>query len=412
MKILVVNQPLNNRGDEAAHKALIRSLLSLMPEAYITVLFVQSYSPDGIRQFAVDDDRIVYMDLHPQGRFWKLAEEWIKDGTEDEWDTSADMQTMRNFYEGSDFVVCAPGGICMGAFQDWWHLFYLKFARHLGKPLIYYGRSFGPFPTETSQNIRFKSESMELLRSFSFLSIRDKQTEAIASQIEGLKYHSTTDVAFLEQPHVEIPQEISSVLANGKYMVFVPNYLLWHPMYKGKAQKDAVVQFYCDLIDVITEAYPELRIVMLPQTFGSGTYEGDDVFFFREIAEKKQDIRVVVIADIYSSDIQQTIISESEFLIGARYHSVVFAINQNIPFIALSYEHKIHGLLSSLDKLDCMVDITNIFADEAMPQRTLQTVRQLISQIRNDERARRQATAMASECLGKLVGYMRQDVSA
>ena len=91
---------------------------------------------------------------------------------------------------------------------------------------------------------------------------------------------------------------------------------------------------------------------------------------------------------------------------------VVFAINQNIPFIALSYEHKIHGLLSSLDKLDCMVDITNIFADEAMPQRTLQTVRQLISQIRNDERARRQATAMASECLGKLVGYMRQDVSA
>ena len=125
MKILIINQPLNNRGDEAAHKALVRSLLSKMPEAYFTVLFLQSYSPEGIRQFTVDDDRVVYVDIHPQGDFWKIAEEWIVNGKTSGWNSSPALRSMRNFYEAADFVICAPGGICMGAFQDWWHLFYL-----------------------------------------------------------------------------------------------------------------------------------------------------------------------------------------------------------------------------------------------------------------------------------------------
>ena len=34
-------------------------------------------------------------------------------------------------------------------------------------------------------------------------------------------------------------------------------------------------------------------------------------------------------------------------------------MNNAVPFIALSYEHKISGLLETLDKVDCMVDIQN-----------------------------------------------------
>lgn len=72
-----------------------------------------------------------------------------------------------------------------------------------------------------------------------------------------------------------------------------------------------------------------------------------------------KDNRIVVIDDIYSSDIQQTIIAYSQLVVGARYHSVVFSLNNAVPFIALSYEHKISGLLETLDKVDCMVDIQN-----------------------------------------------------
>lgn len=402
MKLLVINQPLNNRGDEAAHKAFIRALLSELPDAYLAVLFVQSYSPEGIRQFSIEHDRVVYFDLHPSGTFWRLAERWIDEGDVSGWASSPDMQTMYNFYEAADAVICAPGGICMGAFQDWWHLFYLKYAQFLGKPLVYYGRSFGPFSEETVRRVRFKAESIELLRYFSFISVRDKITENFANQVGGLRFFPTTDVAFLERPSVGLPQEVADLSGTNPYVVFVPNYLLWHPLYKGRVSKETVLDFYCAMIDIIREQYPDDNIVMLPQTFGAGTYEGDDVFFFREIEQLKNDRHIVVVPDVYSSDIQQTIIASSRLVIGARYHSVVFALNQNVPFVALNYEHKICGLLTALHKEDCMVDIMNAFESEQTIDRALKKVRDLLASVRKNDEAYRQAADEARRCILQL----------
>lgn len=408
MKLLVINQPLNNRGDEAAHKAFIRTLLRELPDAYITVLFVQSYSPEGIRQFCVEHDRVVYFDLHPASGFWQLAERWINEGETSDWCSSPDMQTMRNFYEAADAVICAPGGICMGAFQDWWHLFYLKFAQHLRKPLIYYGRSFGPFPTDTERSIRFKAESVEMLRYFSFISVRDKITEDLANRIGGLHCVPTTDVAFLECPCEQMPQEVTDMIGTDPYLVFVPNYLLWHPMYKERVKKETVLEFYLAMIDAIEQHCPDCNIVMLPQTFGAGTYEGDDIFFFREIAEIKGDRRLIVIPDVYSSDIQQTIIASSRLVVGARYHSVVFAINQNVPFVALNYEYKIQGLLTALHKEDCMVNIMDAFESRQKLGEALKKVEELVPLVSKDSGACRQASEEAKRCIRKLTDYLKQ----
>lgn len=40
MNILMVNQPLNNRGDESAHKALVRRLLETDENINITCIWV------------------------------------------------------------------------------------------------------------------------------------------------------------------------------------------------------------------------------------------------------------------------------------------------------------------------------------------------------------------------------------
>ena len=58
--ILVVNQPLNNRGDESAHKALMRKILSEMPDVKLTVLFLLE-NQNSIEQFSVHDDRVHYV---------------------------------------------------------------------------------------------------------------------------------------------------------------------------------------------------------------------------------------------------------------------------------------------------------------------------------------------------------------
>lgn len=361
MKILIINQPLNNRGDESAHKALVRRLIKEYSDCEIDILFEKSANSDSIRQFSVEAPNVHYIHFSTaiNKGFKKISEFGLKHNIHILWFLHPGIRKWLQHFRNTDFVICAPGGINMGGFQSWYHLFNLYCAKLFKKPIAYYGRSIGPFPTKTADNRKFKKISIELLRYFKYISLRDKESEQEADNL-GISYTSVVDTAFLDSPHCEIPQTIKAKIGKNSYFVFVPNLLIWHFAYKNKATKDDVIRFYSRLLKVVFEKYPDLKAVMLPQTFNYKSYLGDDVDFMRDIATNFSEKQAVVIDDIYSSDIQESIISKSTFVIGARYHSVVFAINNAVPFIALSYEHKIKGLLETLNMKEFMVDIRNV----------------------------------------------------
>lgn len=405
MKILIVNQPPFNRGDESAHKGLVRTLLKRLPTVSICILCDQ-YSRESVRQYAVRDDRVTYLcapdsclkfdvfcykDIYSYRKWlWKLHPRYI-------W--------LKRIYKWADVVLCAPGGICMGGFQDWNHLFHLKLAQIFKKPLAYYSRSFGPFPTETMRNREFKKNSLDMLHYFSFLSIRDRKTELLAEKL-NVPYISSIDTAFLDSPKVEIPYELQSIIGNKSYMVFVPNYLLWHYVYKGKISHETIIDFYSKLMDVVWEQNPELSILMLPQLFGGYNYELNDLMFFRELAKVKNDSRIIVTPDCYSSDVQQCLIANAKYLIGARYHSIVFALNQGIPCIALSYEHKIAGLLEKLGKSDWCIDFTQTFDSDENQRKCLMKIHNLIPLLQSDIQAKDRAKNIADNCMNLFIEYL------
>lgn len=403
MNLLIINQPPFNRGDESAHKALVRVLLSRIPDANIRVVSHLAVL-ESVRQYAVYDDRVSYIPLAPNHYLYsnKFHYKGLFEGQRWLWHLHPFFRTYKKMYKWADVVVCAPGGICMGGFQDWNHLFYLILAKFYKKPLAYYGRSFGPFPTETEKNRLFKKYSLEMLNYFSFLSIRDHKTELLAEEL-NIPFVSTVDTAFLDSPKVEIPYELTSLIGETPYVVFVPNYLLWHYVYRGKVSHEQVMSFYSKVMDELLLAFPDHHVVMLPQVFCGREYALSDVGFFRDLAHLKKNHRIIVTADCYSSDIQQTIISGAKALLGSRYHSVVFAINQNVPFVALSYEHKIVGLLETLGKQDCCVDITRTFDSIENESATMEQIRRLLPIIRKDEQAQQKAKTIASECMDKFV---------
>ena len=375
----MINQPLNNRGDESAHKALVRRLVKEYPNHDITVLFEKSANPDSIRQFAVKSPNVRYVHFVPaiNKGFKKVSEYGLKHDMHILWFLHPGILSWLKYFKNTDIVICAPGGINMGGFQSWYHLFNLYCAKLFNKPIVYYGRSIGPFPTKTADNKQFKKISVELLNYFKYISLRDKKSEQEAQKL-GINYISTIDSAFLDSPRVEIPKEILEKIGDNPYFVFVPNLLIWHFAYKGKATKEDAIQFYVRLLRTVFEKYPEHKAVMLPQTFNYKSYMGDDVLFMRDIAKNFDDRTVAVIDDIYSSDIQQTVISKSAFVIGARYHSIVFAINNSVPFIALNYEHKIEGLLETLGLENYMVDIRNVFDGQDSQNVVIEKVESLL----------------------------------
>ncbi len=398
MNLLIVNQPLNNRGDESAHKGLIRTLIRELPDIHIQVLFVGA-DQNSVNQFVVKDKNVEYINLKYVKAYYCMSVTAIRYRCNFLYYFHPTIWKVMSLYKKADWIVCAPGGICMGGFQIWDHLAYLKMAQFMGKRLAYYGRSFGPFPTVTWKNRRFKEISLEMLHYFSFLSIRDKNSEKLANEYH-LKYTSTVDTAFLDSPSVEIPKNILKEIGMNKYIVFVPNLLIWHYAYKGRITKDTVIVFFSNLIKKCLDRFPQYKIVMLPQTFNYGTYEGDDVYFFKELSHFIDDERIIVLPDIYSSDIQQSIISNSTLVVGARYHSIVFALNNNVPFIALSYEHKISGLLSTLGKDDCMIDITTLSSKETM-ENLVTEFGQMLSRTALDYQISLEAKRIAQKCFNE-----------
>ena len=58
--ILIINQPLGNRGDESAHRALVRNLNEALPNVKITILFV-GYKKDAVDSFVVDHPYHLYV---------------------------------------------------------------------------------------------------------------------------------------------------------------------------------------------------------------------------------------------------------------------------------------------------------------------------------------------------------------
>lgn len=399
--ILIINQPLGNRGDESAHRALIRSLCKVKSYNITVLNFITTEKE--INSFKEANARYITIRQQHDYRLkiiikYLMIFRLVTIGTL----IHPTLRKLIPIYKNSDYIICAPGGICMGGFQVWWHVYLLLLAKKYNKKLAYYSRSFGPFPTETLNNRIFKQYSLKMLHYFDFLSIRDSKTMKLADEL-NVSYIPSIDTAFLDSPQVYIPEIITNQIGLSPFVVFVPNSLTWHYMYKHIPQ-DTIDSFYLKIIDLIHLQYPVYKIVMLPQLCDSR--ERSDYSYFLKLKEKYTNKEsIIIIDDIYSSDIQQCIIKKSQFVIGARYHSIVFAINNKKPFIALSYEHKMDGLLSILNLNNHNINITNTFNSSKLTNNTINDIIEIANKnISSDklEEANGKAKKIAEETMNHL----------
>lgn len=357
MKILVVQQPLRNRGDESAHRGIITQLSSKFPSAEIDILFISANEND-INEFKVNSPKIHYININLIRGWNRVLEFAFLLHMPILMYLFPPIWKVVNHLKKADVLICAPGGMDLGGFYSWSHLGILWLATSEKNKSAYFARSIGPFAEDTYIHHTFKYYAKRLLERFDFVSLRDKKSQLIASKL-GIHYIPTADSAFLVTPEAEIPQVFVTNVAKSEYMVLVPNCLIWHPTFRGKYSYSDILQFWIQLTDALLMEYPSMKIVMLPQTTYYDIDKHPDGYqYFSEIRKKclNKD-RIYVLEEKYGSNVQQTIIADAKFLIGARYHSIVFAINQCTPFVSLSYEHKMSGIVEIVGKEELEVDI-------------------------------------------------------
>ena len=228
---------------------------------------------------------------------------------------------------------------------------------------------------------------------------------ALANKLQ-LRFYNTVDTAFLDNPKIDIDQYTKNIIGDD-YIVYVPNLLIWHFAY-SKYKKEQILDFFVAVAKIMLDRFPEKKIVMLPQTFNFGNYENDDIHFFHDIANCCNTDRIVVVPDRFSSDYQQTIIRSSCGVVGARYHSVVFAINNNIPFVAFNYEHKIEGLLQTLNLQDYMINLGAVFDNSEYTKAALALFSEKIQIWRKNEKATLEAKSIAEDAFKELITLLKK----
>ena len=358
MKFLLINQALYNRGDESAHKALVYNLLLKFPDCSVEVLFVGK-DPQLLEDFYITDPRVTYTNLPVSDFFRETYVRILKTGLLWRWLLLRTPRKIVAKYRSADWVISSPGDASLGARYDWDHLFLLKLAQMAGARIAYLGRSIGPFPDGSPMIKRFNRLSIKVLRKLDFISLRDVESEEIATGL-GLKFSSSYDLSFLGTPLAQVPQTIREKIGED-YAIVVPNYLVQYPELRSKVSPTAIREFYAELIRDTLEKFPDTRIVLLPQLFNGSSYLGRDMKFFQDVADTVNDTRVVVIPDECTSDIHQAIYKDARFVIGGSLHSTVFAINNDVPFVALCFEPRARKTLTRLGKADRIVDISGAF---------------------------------------------------
>ena len=401
MNILVINQPVFNRGDEAAHRSLIRTLNQLLPEAHLTIA-IEKINQDTIEQIRVKSPQNTYIALNSQKGEYRFRKFAIKSNFLPLSFLIPSNKIIANHIKNADIIISAPGGMCLGGFYNWNHLFLMMLTQFYHKYTIYYSRSIGPFNPVTKEQKLFVNRSISILSNVNFLSLRDAKSMKTADALH-LKYTPSIDSAFLDAIKVDIPTEITRQLKE-PYIVFVPNELTWHPQFKSASQEE-IDNCYLKIIEIIAEN-SNCQIVMLPQLYFC---KNNDYAYFNKLKNKsKYQAKILVVEDKYSSDIQQCIIEKSQLLIGARYHSVIFGLNRSTPVIALNYEHKIEGVLDLLNVKDSIINFKNI---NDIRNFDFTYFRKLFEmKLKNKETVsyKEKARKMAMECLLKAINNLKQ----
>lgn len=365
MKILIINQHAGNHGDEAAGKGLIKGLKSKIDLTKNKVSIL--YNKNTINELEKIDDNqhISHFSgnrLDKLGKIiamasfvlpFRLGKNLIK--------LSPILSTEYKLIKESDKIINAPGGVNIGPYKDWRYLWRLYISLKLKKDVAIYSISFGPLP----ENFLFKKVSLYVLKNANFFSIRDKQSQSFATEF-GLNYISSIDTAFIGYEDVkQLPENIDKLIHND-YVVIVPNELhnwgnmnKWHHNFKN-CNKNDLDEIYINIIKYILSL--NKKIYLLPQLYGTQ----NDVNYFNVLKTKIGNSNIIVIDEKYNSNIQQTIVKNAKFLIGARYHSIIFALNNKVPFLSLSYEHKMKNTLEILGLENNNIDLVDLLSNKGI----------------------------------------------
>jgi len=351
MKFIILNQPTKNKGDFAAFKAIINLIITKYPDASIECLFTgESYDPlfNKVKNVTCHSINLP--------KLWRITKICLKYPL-----LLKLLKYLPKYSEyakkisNSDLAILAPGGLEIGAYQEWSVLWDLAMVDSLKVPYAIYSRSIGKFINKSDTDRLFIKYAIDYLQRSIFNGLREKKSQELASML-GIHHFSAIDVVYSNTP--ETPLNIK--LTGGRkdnYVIFVPSkFSNWHPDFTDDLQEKMDRLYKLIISKIIAGGFD---VVMLPHTYGRGN-GNDDKDYFKTLIEDQFKDNCIIVDDTADTDDYQSIIRSAEFSISARLHQVIFSINNHTPALCLSYEHKMSAMMEMLGLDDYSIDLKSV----------------------------------------------------
>lgn len=229
----------------------------------------------------------------------------------------------------------------------------LFFARLLKIPSMIYAQGIGPIKKSINKKLL-----KWILPKVNLITVRDEQSKDILKEL-GINDHSITvnaDPSFLLKEE-EIPEDITIKYKLNQQEMSEKKIIIGIVIRNcSEIEQDyhrKVMQF-AEIADYLIENY-QANLFFIPFQYFS------DHTFMREIIEKMKFASFVncIEEELHPGQIL-SLYSKFTFIIGMRFHSILFAAMMDKPFIAINYDPKVRYFVYSLELPELLIDLSQI----------------------------------------------------
>ena len=253
-----------------------------------------------------------------------------------------------------------------GGFEYAWP--WLEYCKIKQKPYIFLPQAWGPF--EKKAVTRW---AKKLCQTASMVVSRDNESSKYLSGLQVIpntRLRQAPDIAFRFHgaPDVTGSTVLKALGIEGDRPIIgiVPNM----QVFKRTAGTGGANQYVKLLIGLVNYATSCLKtdVLLVPNEIRvPGSQWPDDRYLCGMIASHAQEpTHCFTLTNYFSSETVKAILGQVDLLIASRFHSLVFALSQGVPVIALGWSHKYQELLRPFGLEEFIIDHDKLNADKVL----------------------------------------------
>jgi len=281
----------------------------------------------------------------------------------------------------SDFAISSGGGCFYSnrkAFPGptfMQNILHVRLAQAMGKPVIFFPQSFGPFSSRLAQvSVLGLLRHTKTAKIFVRESLSYDALLCLGDHSVRKKMELCPDMAFYLGPEErDAPPDLSiSALPRPRVIMTLRQWDF--PQGRTPGEKRALRANYLAAFREVALAVVRAwkgSVVILPHTRGPGAFEDDSIISRRFWEELRRDIpesRIVFVPlprnaspfrmmDLYAL---------ADVVLGTRTHSAIFALLRGVPAVSVYYQPKGLGIMESLGLADFCLPMADLSAAELL----------------------------------------------